>query len=223
MARPAKFDDTGILDAAGAIVAARGVGAATVSAIGAAIGAPNGSIYHRFKTRDELLGRLWLQKARVFQDSFVEGLAHSDPYQAGLQGALSLPLTVRQDPAGARIMMLYRREDFVGGGWPPEMKREAARLGRQVRDALDDITRRLFGCVTQTARSTASFAVLHVPLAAVRQHVAANEAPPPLVDELIEAAYAAVVARGRNLCADVEATPRGKRRPSGKSTDRDLR
>lgn len=195
MARPARFSDEGILEAASVIVAARGPGAATVSAIGASIGAPNGSIYHRFRTRDELLGRLWLQKARAFQDAFIEGLSHHDPFQAGLDGALSLPASVRRDLEGARILMLYRREDFEGGGWPTRMSREAARLGRQVTDALDDIARRLFGRPTPAARATAAFAVLQVPYAAVRQHVASNAAPPPLADELITTAYEAVIAR----------------------------
>lgn len=213
MARPAKFDDQGILDAAGAIVASRGVAAATISAIGSSIGAPNGSIYHRFKTRDELLGRLWLQKARAYQDAFVEGLSHRDAYRAGLDAALSLPASVRRDLAGARILLLYRREDFVGGGWPAEMSSEATRLARQIRDALDDITRRLFGRLTPSARTTASFAVLQVPYAAVRQHVVANESPPSLVDELIATAYEAVIARRRAEASDPGTTSGKERNP----------
>ena len=57
MPRPAKHDEKSILSGAATLVAARGPGAATVSAIGHAIGAPSGSIYHRFRTRDALLGR----------------------------------------------------------------------------------------------------------------------------------------------------------------------
>src|SRR5262245_41572671 len=78
MPRPAKHDESRILNAAAAIAAKRGPKAATITAIGAAIGAPSGSIYHRFRTRDELLGRLWLSKAQVFQDQFERALQHSD-------------------------------------------------------------------------------------------------------------------------------------------------
>lgn len=195
MGRPAKFDDVQILEAAGALVAAHGVGGATMTAIAASMGAPNGSIYHRFRSRDELLGRLWLQKAGRFQDAFVEAMADPDPWMAGLNAALSLPRTARRDPAGARILLLHRREDFLGEGWPAEMTLEAERLGLQVRDALEDITRRLFGRLTQPARRTASFAVLDVSFAAVRRHVGANETPPPQVDDLIRSAYEAVIPR----------------------------
>src|SRR5918995_5936402 len=131
MPRPAKHDETRILEAAASLVAARGPGAATITAIGAAIGAPNGSIYHRFRTRDELLGRLWLRKAAFFQDRFAAALRHPGARQAGLDAALSLPRAAREDFDGARIMLLHRRQDFLGGGWPAEMAAEAERLGEQ--------------------------------------------------------------------------------------------
>jgi len=189
MPRPEKFTEQRILDAAGALVAEGGPSSATITAIAAAMGAPNGSIYHRFRTRDALLGRLWLKKAAFFQDNFANALDHPDPRQAGLNAALSLPRSVRADFVGARIMLLYRREDFLGEGWPSEMQEEAARLGRQVTDALADITMRLFGNRTAASRQAAAFAVLDVPFAAVRRYVGAGEAPPLHVDNLIAAAF----------------------------------
>lgn len=42
----------------------RGPAATTIANITVATGAQHGSIYRRFKTRDELLGRLSLTKAR---------------------------------------------------------------------------------------------------------------------------------------------------------------
>jgi AcrR family transcriptional regulator len=198
MPRPEKFTEDRILDAAGALVAASGPSSATIAAIAAAIGAPNGSIYHRFKTRDALLGRLWLRKAAFFQNNFANALDHPDAYQAGLNAALSLPRSVRADFVGARIMLLYRREDFLGEGWPVEMQDEAARLGRQVTDALADITMRLFGNRTAASRQAAAFAVLDVPFAAIRRYVAAGEAPPLQVDNLIAAAFFAATGHERD-------------------------
>jgi AcrR family transcriptional regulator len=197
MARPAKFTEVEILDAAATLVAGGGPASATVTAIAAAIGAPNGSIYHRFKTRDELLGRLWLGKAAVFQNNFVNALKLRDPHQVGLAAALSLARTARADFAGARIMLLHRREDFLGDGWPAEMQIEANRLGRQVTDALADITMRLFGNRTAASRQAAAFAVLDVPFAAVRRHVAAGEVPPLQADKLIEIAFNATIQHGQ--------------------------
>ena len=84
MARPTKHDEQGILDAAAVLVAAGGPRAATVGAISQATGAPSGSIYHRFATRDELLGRLWLGKAARFQDAWVRAFEEKDARAAGL-------------------------------------------------------------------------------------------------------------------------------------------
>lgn len=193
MPRPAKHDESRILGAAASLVAARGPGAATITAIGTAIGAPNGSIYHRFRSRNQLLGRLWLTKAEFFQNRWAQALQEPDPREAGLKAALSLPRAVRDDFEGARIMLLHRREDFLSQGWPPEMQAEAECLGKQVKDGLANITRRLFGRNSPTARQIATFAVLDLPFSAVRRFVAAGEPPPPQIDDLVAKAYAAVV------------------------------
>lgn len=196
MPRPAKHEESRILNAAATLVAARGPAAATITAIGTAIGAPSGSIYHRFRSRDELLGRLWLTKAKYFQDRWAEALQEPNARKAGLAAALSLPRAARDDFEGARIMLLHRREDFLSHSWPLEMQAEAGRLSKQVVDMLADITRRLFGRNTAAARQVATFAVLDLPFSAVRRCVAAGELPPPIIDDLIAKAYAAVVAAG---------------------------
>ena len=53
-----------------------------------------------------------------------------------------------------------------------------------------------FSRVTPRALRRAAFAVLDVPFAAVRRHVAANEPPPLIVDELVRSAYGALIPRG---------------------------
>ena len=131
MPRPAKFSVERMLKAASRIVADDGPNAATITAIAAGDRRTYGSIYHRFRTRDELLGRLWLSKAVFFQNSFAKALRDPDPHQAALQAALSLPRSVRADFTGARIMLLHRREDFLGEGWPQDMTKEATRLGNR--------------------------------------------------------------------------------------------
>lgn len=201
MARPSKFSEETILTATAALVAERGPGAVTIAAIGHAIDAPSGSIYHRFRTRDILLGRLWLLKATGFQDAWVQALELTDAREAGLQAALSLPRKVREDFEGARIMLLHRREDFLSASWPPEMHAEAQRLGAQVADALGRMTRRLFGRNTAAARETTTFATLDLPFSAVRRYVGRGEVPPQQLDTLIAKAYGAIVDGGAAVVA----------------------
>src|SRR6516162_13020 len=194
MPRPSRFSVAQILDATAAIVAGRGPGAATISAIGNVLKAPSGSIYHRFASRDALLGRLWLSKAAFFQNRFAAALADADPAKAGLAAALSMPRAVRQDLAGARILLLHRRDDFLDGDWPPEMAAEAIRLKHQLDDAMNEIARRLFGRVSAETLRLVNFAIIDVPFAAVRRHVAVNELPPRSLEDLIARTYAALIA-----------------------------
>lgn len=208
MPRPSRFSEAKILDATANLVARGGPGAATIGAIGAAIGAPWGSIYHRFPSRHVLLGRLWLGKAAEFQDRFVAALAGADPLAAGREAALSLPRSARADFVGARILLLHRRDDFFADEWPAEMRHEAARLGRQVEEALADITQRLFKRVTPQRSRLATLAILDLPFAATRRHVAANEPPPIYVDDLIACAYGALLG--------LDPGRRPKRRPAQK-------
>jgi AcrR family transcriptional regulator len=197
MSRRSKFSAAQILNTAATLVAADGPGAATIGAISARLKAPSGSIYHRFASRDVLLGRLWLSKAAFFQDRFAEALIHPDAGRAGLEAALSLPRSVRTDFVGARIMLLHRRDDFLAGNWPVDMAEEAARLRQQVDTAIKGTARRLFARASMEAVRLTTFAVLDVPFAAVHRHVAANEIPPPYVDELIAKSYHALIAPAR--------------------------
>jgi len=198
MPRPSRYSEEQILDATATIVAAGGPGAATIGAIGHMLNAPSGSIYHRFASRDVLLGHLWLRKARFFQNRFVAALADRDPAKAALAAALSMPRAVRDDFAGARIMLLHRRDDFLDGDWPPNMAAEAIRLKGQVDQAINDIARRLFGRVDPEALQLTTFAMIDVPLAAVRRHVEKNEMPPRSVEDLIARTYAALIAPARS-------------------------
>ncbi len=197
MSRPQKFSTAQILDTAASLVAAEGPGAATIGAISARLKAPSGSIYHRFASRDVLLGRLWLNKAAFFQNRFAEALVRPDAVEAGLEAALSLPRSVRADFAGARIMLLHRRDDFLAGEWPADMAEEAVRLKQQVDGAMKGIAKRLFGKINAEVLRLTSFAVLDVPFASVHRHVAANELPPPYVDELIARTWQALIAPAR--------------------------
>jgi AcrR family transcriptional regulator len=197
MPRPAKFSEQQILSTAAKIVAGEGAPAATIGAIAQALGAPSGSIYHRFRSRDELLGRLWLGKIAAFQAGALAALRQDDPEEAAVAAALFALTWVRSDPEGARIALLLRREEFEGGGWPPEMAAEARRLGAELETGLTSITRRLFGKATPRQRRAARFAIVDIAYAALRPHLARGEPPPAEIDGLVRAAATASLRAAR--------------------------
>src|SRR3954468_12593816 len=109
MGRRAQFSDSDLLQAAAEVAAHGGPAAATVGAIAKAAGAPTGSLYHRFPSRDVLLGRLWLDLIGRFQAGWMEALARGDAAAAALHSVA----WARAHPREARLLLLYRREDFL--------------------------------------------------------------------------------------------------------------
>lgn len=193
MSRLAKFSHEQILGVTARLISRGGPGHATMARIADALQAPTGSIYHRFSSRNVLLGEVWLRAAQAFQNDFIELLSAPCPWDAGLAAALFVPARVRQEPADARNLLLHRREDFFSDGWPPEMSARAVELKRQVDAALRSFSRRLLGRADAQALRTVAYALVEAPLAAVLPHLRANEAPPPYVEPLIRATYTAVM------------------------------
>ncbi len=193
MGRPARYPAQQILDTAARLAAADGPAGSTIGAIASALGAPTGSIYHRFSSRDVLLAELWLQTVESFQIGFQAALARPQPLQAGLDAALYTPRWVRAHPAPARLLLLHRREDFLPGGWPVEVAQRAAELEGQGELALRSFARRALGSSSVRALRRARYAVIDLPYAAVCPHVHADESPPTVVDELITCAYRGVM------------------------------
>jgi AcrR family transcriptional regulator len=111
MGRKAHYANEQFLDAALKLAAAGGPGAVTVAAIAEKLGAPIGSVYHRFPSRDVILAELWLQAAESFQAGFLELLKGDD----GIEAALYTPRWARSHPEQGRLLLLYRQEELTWG------------------------------------------------------------------------------------------------------------
>src|SRR5882757_10353864 len=90
MAR-ASFEYADFLIAARDLAAQGGPAAVTVLSVTERLGAPTGSFYYRFASRDVLLAELWLATALAFQHGFVAAIQAGD----GLTAALHTPVWVR--------------------------------------------------------------------------------------------------------------------------------
>lgn len=184
MGRPAKFDEGRILDAALAVAAEDGPGAATIGAIAKRLGAPSGSLYHRFGSRDLLLASLWIRTVRRFQGGYVAALGRGDAEAA----ALHTPRWSRERPDEAAVLLLYRRQDLAAT-WPTELADDLGALNAEVTRALDGFIARHAG----VERERLVFATIDVPYGAVRRHLLDGRPPPAIVDELVAATCRAVL------------------------------
>ena len=184
MGRPAKFNTEQILDATAQLVAEGGPGLATVAGIAERLGAPTGSIYHRFSSRDLLLARLWIRTVRRAQEGGVAAISQADAKKAAIDFALHVPRWSRSNLDDACVLLLYRREQLAEQ-WPAELGDELVTLNDPLKAAIRSFVRRRFGSVTKANLEMTSFALLDVPYAAVRRYLITGNPPPPSVDDLI--------------------------------------
>ncbi len=184
MARPAKFDSDQILDRAARLVSIGGPRNATIAAIARSLGAPTGSIYHRFESRDVLMAQMWVRLVKRAQEGFVEKLDLPDVREAAHAAAVHIPRWCRDHPADAAVLVLHRREDLATA-WPQELGGELETLNRPLEAALRRFTGRLPGRARAARRQAVVMALVDVPYAAVRRFLVAGSPPPPSVDPLI--------------------------------------
>ena len=194
MSRSAKFDSAQIIDVTSRVIARDGPALATMARIASEAGAPTGSIYHRFSSRDVLLGEVWLAAAEGFQTAFGEKLRGRDPWRAGLDAALMVAERARTHTAEARILLLHRRDDFLRGRWPEPLALRADALKRQLETGMRDFCQRLLGAVDPPALRALRFAIVDIPMAAVLPHLRAQEDLPLSIESLIRVGYEAVIA-----------------------------
>src|ERR1700736_2684140 len=181
MGRPL-YDNAGFLAAARKLACERGPSAVTVDSVSQRLGAPKGSFYHRFASRDALLGELWLKTVLAYQEGFVAAIEAGD----GLAAALHTPAWSRAHLDDARLLLLYSRHDFVQGDFPAPLKRGVREQAERFEVCLSRFAREAFGRAGPSQLKRATFVLAEVPIAAVKGYLERREVPPPLADELIE-------------------------------------
>ena len=194
MSRPAVHDAGEMLDAALALLREGGPRAVTMTAVAAATGAPSGSVYQRFPSRDALLASLWMRTVEDFQAGFLAALEGSTrardvreedaaaPAEAALRAIRWALKWVRSDPDSARLLLLYRREDLVSSEWPAEIVWRAAALAERFDEAVRAFATHLEG---KDALARAWFVLADLPTAGVRRHLANGQPVPRSVDHVL--------------------------------------
>ena len=183
------FETSHFYDAARGLVSEIGPAAVTVDAITQRLKAPKGSFYHRFESRDSLLGDIWLQALTSFQEGFFAAIESGD----GLAAALHTPRWSRSHLEDACLLLLYNRKDFVQGDWPAKLKLAVQERTAAFENALKQFSRQAFGRAGASQIRRATYILAEAPVAAVKGHLQRREAPPAIVDDLVTCTYRAIV------------------------------
>jgi len=193
VARPARFDEDVILDAALHVVADRGLHAATTDAVAERMGGHTGSIYYRFPTRDHLLAALWIRCAHAGQAGLFQAVTKDDVDDALEAAVLHYPRWSRTNPGPARILAAYGREQLIPR-WPDELADALKNVNNDLAAAVAEFATRWYDDITPARRRALTFAVLDLPASAIRRYLLSGRTPPTSLDPPILAAARAALA-----------------------------
>jgi AcrR family transcriptional regulator len=182
-----------MLDAARALLLDEGARSATIEAIAKASGAPIGSIYHRFGSRDELIARLWIRAVYRSQASFVAAMERDDPREAAHAAAMSMIDFCEEHPDDAQLLAAFRREDLLMAIPEGALADELASLNRPIERAVVQLAQRLYGTRSQAALNRTLLAVFDLPYGAARRYLITGAPLPSRLRDDVDRAVSAVM------------------------------
>lgn len=166
MARPAKFTVDQILDAA-RDAAVEHWRETTIAHVAQGVGAPVGSIYHRFPSRDALFGALWARSIRRFHEGLLVAAEIEDPRASLAAMARHIPQFCRENPGDAKAMTLYRLPDLLEKV-PAEQRDELGGINDEVNATLRGVAARRYGRITERRYRLALVGTRQCPYGLVR-------------------------------------------------------
>src|SRR5260370_24347053 len=114
MGRLRLYTSDQILDGARGLVLGEGVAAATIGNIARASGAPAGSIYYRFDSRETLLAELWIRAVERAQRHCLAAVeAAGEPTEAVVAGGPAIFHFLLHQPPGGPLLGSLRPTDLI--------------------------------------------------------------------------------------------------------------
>jgi len=185
LAPPRKHETDPILDAARALVLRDGPRAASVAAISKASGAPVGTLYHRFGSRDGLLVEVWIRAlARFQQIALAAATDIDDPVERGVALARASLDFAALHPEDARLLLAVRRDDLLDAAPDDALKHRLTEMNAPLVAEATAIARALHGQADARSLAAVTRAVVDLPYAAVRRFAGVATLPPWLADDV---------------------------------------
>lgn len=170
MAAHRKHDTDLILDSARALVLRVGPRAASVKAIAAASGAPVGTLYHRFGSRDGVLAAAWLRALERFAErAMASARAGAGPVESAAGMSAAAIGFARDEPDDAQLLLSVRRDDLLDAAPGDDFRTRLDEINTPLAAELRRIARELHGRAGERAVETVTRAVVDVPYAAIRR------------------------------------------------------
>jgi AcrR family transcriptional regulator len=193
VAPPRKHDTDEILDAARTLVLRDGPRAASVAAIAKESGAPVGTLYHRFGSRDGVLAAAWLRAVERFQQRALEAATEPDPLDAAVAMATTAIRFARAQPDDVALLLAIRRGDLLDADPGDSFRAQLNAINAPLDAALARLARELRGRADARSLDAVTRAVVDLPGAAVRRHLRSDRKFPGWLEADVAAATRALL------------------------------
>ncbi len=193
MTRRARHLTDGMLDSARQLLLERGVQNATVDAIVRASGAPVGSLYHRFGSRDQLLAELWIRAVHRSQTNFIAAARNPNPERATIEAALAIYDFAVANREDAALLASFRREDLMRDVASAELAKELKDLNRPLQQTLVELARRVFGKAVRKSIEQTIMCTIDIPMGVIRRRLLDGSDFPGWLRAQLEATVAAAL------------------------------
>lgn len=201
MARPRLHALDDLLDAAEQLVVSGGPAGFTLRGLAANTGVSNGSIYHAFGSRDELLARLWLRATARLGAIMNDALpaAMDDPgataaRQAVVGTALAPVVLARRYPASAQPFFGHRRDQLFSTALTPATATELTQVQERFVARLILLARGVWDRADRIAVDAIAACVVDIPGGMLRRTLLDSGTVGEATERRIEAAVRAVLA-----------------------------
>lgn len=189
MVRLAKFNENHFIDSAIEIAAQCGFAAVSMSAIALKVGAPIGSVYHRFESRSAILARAWLRVKADFRSEVASLWARDDgDTWAGVNGLLDW---CRRKPVYARFLLQCEDTPDFNGALSAELM-AALEAEQGELDACFERCMSAMDSQPDHLNSTLRFMLIDAPVAIVKPYLTQNLPIPASADAMLRASHDAV-------------------------------
>ena len=203
MGRSRTNDLDTLLDVAEQIVTSTGSAGLTLRRLATEAGVSNGSIYHSFSSKEELLAQVWARAARRLSttlDARVTAALAGAPTDAAsateavVAAAVGPVEFATEHPAAARLFFMQRRDQLLSPDLPPAAAEELGAIQTTFTELLIALAQARWNRRDRVAVDAIATCVVDLPGGLIQRKLLAGIAPDDQTRAQIEAACRAILA-----------------------------
>lgn len=201
MARPKLHSLDDLLDVAEQLVTRGDPGGLTLRALATAAGASNGTIYHAFRSKEELLARLWLRatgRLGVIMEEAALPTASAGEVGPGRDAVIAVALApvvlAERYPSSAQLFFAQRRDQLFSTDLAPEVVAELESTQERFVGLLISLARGVWDRTDRIAVEAIAACVVDVPAGLLRRALLEGRPVDAATPRRIELAVGAILA-----------------------------